>query len=252
MSTIADTPLATGFPSLEREARLPRHRRDVADAAAGARRDERLLRAPSSGRVHRSVYPLAAEATELFEGARDRIAAFLNWPARATIFTKNATEAVNLVAYSWGRTNVGPRRHGRRVGARASLELRAVAHALQGGRRELRDHRRRRRVRPEARRARPAPGDGHGQARRRRARLERRRDDQPGRRHRRARARRGRRRVRRRVTGRAADPRRCRRDRRRLLHLDRPQDLRADGHRRAARPPGGPSTRCRRSSAAGT
>jgi cysteine desulfurase/selenocysteine lyase len=60
------------------------------------------------GTVHRSVYALAAEATELFEGARDRIAAFLHWPANCTIFTKNATEALNLVAYTWGRANVGP------------------------------------------------------------------------------------------------------------------------------------------------
>jgi cysteine desulfurase/selenocysteine lyase len=58
--------------------------------------------------VHRSVYPLAAEATERFEGARTRIARFAGWPANATVFTKNATEAINLVAYAWGRTNVGP------------------------------------------------------------------------------------------------------------------------------------------------
>jgi len=60
------------------------------------------------GTVHRSVYALAAEATELFEGARDRIAAFMNSTPETTIFTKNATEALNLVAYSWGRANLGP------------------------------------------------------------------------------------------------------------------------------------------------
>jgi len=60
------------------------------------------------GTVHRSVYPLAAEATELFEGARERIARFVNWGARETILTGNASEALNLVAYSWGMTNVGP------------------------------------------------------------------------------------------------------------------------------------------------
>jgi len=58
--------------------------------------------------VHRGVYPLAAEATELFEGARERIAAWLGWEARSTIFTRNATEAINLVAGTWGRANVGP------------------------------------------------------------------------------------------------------------------------------------------------
>jgi cysteine desulfurase/selenocysteine lyase len=57
--------------------------------------------------VHRGVYPLAAEATDLFEGARDRIAAWLGWDAPSTIFTRNATEALNLVAGTWGRANVG-------------------------------------------------------------------------------------------------------------------------------------------------
>src|SRR5688572_8215322 len=48
--------------------------------------------------VHRGVYPLAAEATDLFEGARARIAAFCGSTAGETVFTKNATEALNLVA----------------------------------------------------------------------------------------------------------------------------------------------------------
>jgi cysteine desulfurase / selenocysteine lyase len=58
--------------------------------------------------VHRGVYPLAVEATEQFEGARERIAAWLNSTVEETIFTANATEALNLVAYTWGRQNVGP------------------------------------------------------------------------------------------------------------------------------------------------
>ena len=48
--------------------------------------------------VHRGTYPLAAESTERFEGARQRIAAWLGWPAQDTVFTRNATEALNLVA----------------------------------------------------------------------------------------------------------------------------------------------------------
>jgi cysteine desulfurase / selenocysteine lyase len=60
------------------------------------------------GSVHRGVYPLAAEATELFEGARDRIAHWLNWGAAETIFTANATASLNLVAYAWGDANIGP------------------------------------------------------------------------------------------------------------------------------------------------
>jgi cysteine desulfurase/selenocysteine lyase len=58
--------------------------------------------------VHRGVYPLAVEATDLFEGARTRIARWLNSTAEETIFTANATASINLVAYSWGRHNVGP------------------------------------------------------------------------------------------------------------------------------------------------
>ncbi len=57
--------------------------------------------------VHRGVYPLAQEADAAFEDARQRIAAFTGAAPRTTIFTKNATEAINLVAYSWGRANVG-------------------------------------------------------------------------------------------------------------------------------------------------
>ena len=56
--------------------------------------------------VHRGVYPLAVEATDLYEGARARIAAWLHSTVEETIFTPNATAAINLVAYTWGRRNV--------------------------------------------------------------------------------------------------------------------------------------------------
>jgi cysteine desulfurase/selenocysteine lyase len=58
--------------------------------------------------IHRGVYKLAQEADALFEGARERIAAFLSWPVASTIFTANVTAAINLVAYSWARTNLRP------------------------------------------------------------------------------------------------------------------------------------------------
>jgi cysteine desulfurase/selenocysteine lyase len=61
----------------------------------------------SRASVHRGVYPLAVEATELFEGARAKIAGWLNSTIEETIFTPNATAAINLVAYTWGRQNVG-------------------------------------------------------------------------------------------------------------------------------------------------
>jgi cysteine desulfurase/selenocysteine lyase len=58
--------------------------------------------------VHRGVYTLAQEADAAYDAARKRVAAFVGAQPRGTIFTKNVTEAINLVAYAWGRTNVGP------------------------------------------------------------------------------------------------------------------------------------------------
>jgi cysteine desulfurase / selenocysteine lyase len=58
--------------------------------------------------VHRGVYPLILESTDLFEGARERIAAWLGSTVEETIFTANATAAINLVAHSWGRANLNP------------------------------------------------------------------------------------------------------------------------------------------------
>jgi cysteine desulfurase/selenocysteine lyase len=58
--------------------------------------------------VHRGVYALAQEADAAYDNARRRVAAFVGGDPRTTIFTKNVTEAINLLAYSWGRANVGP------------------------------------------------------------------------------------------------------------------------------------------------
>ena len=57
--------------------------------------------------VHRGVYPLAQEADAAYDGARTKVARFVGWDPKTTIFTKNVTEAINLVAYAWGRANVG-------------------------------------------------------------------------------------------------------------------------------------------------
>jgi cysteine desulfurase/selenocysteine lyase len=56
--------------------------------------------------IHRGVYPLAARATEAYESARERVAAFAGSTPGETVFTRNATEAINLVAYAWGQENV--------------------------------------------------------------------------------------------------------------------------------------------------
>jgi cysteine desulfurase/selenocysteine lyase len=58
--------------------------------------------------IHRGVYPLAAEATDAYELAREKVAAFMGSTHGETVFTRNATEAINLVSYAWGRANVGP------------------------------------------------------------------------------------------------------------------------------------------------
>jgi cysteine desulfurase / selenocysteine lyase len=58
--------------------------------------------------VHRGIYEIGERATAAYEGARAKVARFINAPDHhEVIFTRNATEAINLVAYSWGRRNIG-------------------------------------------------------------------------------------------------------------------------------------------------
>ena len=63
----------------------------------------------SYANVHRGVYALSELATAEYEGAREKIARFINAPeARELVFTHGATESLNLVAYAWGLDNLGP------------------------------------------------------------------------------------------------------------------------------------------------
>ena len=85
------------------------------DSAASSQKPRQVLEAmtqfyeTSYANVHRGVYELAERATAALEGARDKTARFINAPeAREVIFLRNATEAINLVAYSWGLNNLGP------------------------------------------------------------------------------------------------------------------------------------------------
>jgi cysteine desulfurase/selenocysteine lyase len=58
--------------------------------------------------VHRGIYEISEKATAAYEGAREQVARFINAPsAREIVWARNATEAINLVAYSWGRRNLG-------------------------------------------------------------------------------------------------------------------------------------------------
>jgi cysteine desulfurase/selenocysteine lyase len=107
MAATAGLDVRSQFPTLAA-------REDVAylDSAATSQTPEAVLAAMDSyyrehrASVHRGTYALAAEATDLFEGARARIAAFVGWEPRDTVFTRNASEALNVVAHGWGRRHV--------------------------------------------------------------------------------------------------------------------------------------------------
>ena len=85
------------------------------DSAASTQKPRQVLDAlrefyeHSYANVHRGVYRLAERATEAFEGAREKARAFVNASStREIVFTRNATEALNLVAYAWGLDNLRP------------------------------------------------------------------------------------------------------------------------------------------------
>jgi cysteine desulfurase / selenocysteine lyase len=105
--------LRADFPILAQEI----HGKPLAylDSAVSSQKPRQVLDAirdfyeTSYGNVHRGVYTLSERATEAYEGARRKVAAYVNAPAaREIVFTRNATEAINLVAYAWGLTNLGP------------------------------------------------------------------------------------------------------------------------------------------------
>ena len=61
--------------------------------------------------VHRGAHQLAEEATELYEGARETVAVFLGAHSQEVIFTKSATESINLLAYSFGNADKSSKFH---------------------------------------------------------------------------------------------------------------------------------------------
>jgi len=85
------------------------------DSASSTQKPRQVLDAlrtfyeTSYANVHRGVYDLAARSTAEYEGAREKVRAFVNaGSTREIIFTRSATEALNLVAYAWGLDNLGP------------------------------------------------------------------------------------------------------------------------------------------------
>jgi cysteine desulfurase / selenocysteine lyase len=85
------------------------------DSAASAQKPRAVIEAMSDlysahyANVHRGVYQLSLEATDMLESVRDKAAAFIGArDRREIVFVRNATEAINLVAYSYGRRHVHP------------------------------------------------------------------------------------------------------------------------------------------------
>lgn len=104
---------AADFPILDR----PVHGRRLAylDNAATTHKPEAVIEAErrfyreSNANIHRGVHWLSQHATDLYEAARDRVRSFLNaQQADEIVFTRGTTEAINLVAFSWGRANLQP------------------------------------------------------------------------------------------------------------------------------------------------
>ena len=98
------------FPILDREV----HGKPLVylDSANTSQKPRQVLDAMAdyyerhNANVHRAVHTLSEEATHLFEQARGKVARFAGASERATVFTKNASEAINLVAYAWGLRNL--------------------------------------------------------------------------------------------------------------------------------------------------
>jgi len=84
------------------------------DSASSSQKPRAVIDAVADGyahhyaNVHRGIYELSVDADARYEGARRAVARFIGAPsAREVVFVRNATEALNLVAYSWGRDNIG-------------------------------------------------------------------------------------------------------------------------------------------------
>ena len=110
-STLDVRAIRADFPILERQV----HGKPLVflDSAASSQRPRQVIDAMdeyyrhSHANVHRGVYTLSEEATDLYEAARKKVVRFIGAKSsREVIWTRNATESINLVAYSWGRANI--------------------------------------------------------------------------------------------------------------------------------------------------
>ncbi len=99
------------FPILKRK--INGHPLIYLDNAATSQKPQSVIQAltdyysSNNANIHRGIHTLSEEATEAYESTREKIARLIGAPdTRGVIFTRNATEALNLIAYSWGRNNV--------------------------------------------------------------------------------------------------------------------------------------------------
>ena len=103
--------LRADFPILHQD--VNGHRLVYLDSAASSQKPTAVLEAldayyrEDNANVHRGIYALSERATAAYEGARVKVARLINAPDPHTvIWTRNATESINLVAYSWGRKHI--------------------------------------------------------------------------------------------------------------------------------------------------
>jgi cysteine desulfurase / selenocysteine lyase len=110
-STLDAAAIRRDFPILQQE--INGHRLVYLDSASSSQKPEVVIDAVDTyyreynANVHRGIYTIGEKSTAEYEKARARVARFINAPdAHEIVFTRNATEAINLVAYSWGRKNI--------------------------------------------------------------------------------------------------------------------------------------------------
>jgi cysteine desulfurase / selenocysteine lyase len=112
-STLDPLALRRDFPILSQE--INGHPLTYLDSASSSQKPQVVIDAVDTyyreynANVHRGIYTIGERATAAYERARATVGRFINAPdSHGIVFTRNATEAINLVAYSWGRRNIGP------------------------------------------------------------------------------------------------------------------------------------------------
>lgn len=116
MSSLDIAAVKADFPILRRRIR-GNNRLVYLDSGATSQKPNSVLDAERdfylnhNAAVHRGAHQLAEEATELYEGAREKVASFIGADSSEVIFTKSATESINAIAYSLGNSTLGSRFH---------------------------------------------------------------------------------------------------------------------------------------------